>query len=160
MKYLRKSSKNAAKAGINVITVGFGTENGAEIPVREGGKVVAKRDEDGQIVITKYDPRFLREVAEAGHGEFIAAMDGDRVVLDRLADDVVPVVACLGRPAARRLLQVAGAEDRRAGVGQLIDLAQLVVPFGGDVRRGQIAALQLIELITQIGDVVLQIAEL
>jgi Ca-activated chloride channel family protein len=72
------AAKNAAKAGINVITVGFGTENGAEIPVREGGQVVAKRDEDGQIVITKYDPRFLREVAEAGHGEFIAATDGDR----------------------------------------------------------------------------------
>ena len=72
------AAKNAAKAGISVITVGFGTENGAEIPVREGGQIVAKRDEDGQIVITKYDPKFLREVAEAGHGEFIAATDGDR----------------------------------------------------------------------------------
>lgn len=72
------AAKNAAKAGISIITVGFGTEAGAEIPVREGGQVMAKRDEDGQIVITKYDPMFLREVAEAAHGEFIAATDGDR----------------------------------------------------------------------------------
>ena len=68
----------AKKAGISVMTVGFGTEDGATIPVREGAGVVSKRDQDGQIVITKYDPMLLKAVAEAGGGEFIAATDGDR----------------------------------------------------------------------------------
>jgi len=68
----------ARKAGISVITVGFGTEDGTTIPVAEGASIVAKRDADGQVVITRYDPTLLQAVAEAGGGEFIAATDGDR----------------------------------------------------------------------------------
>lgn len=72
------AARAAKKAGIRVITVGFGTEDGTTIPVREGGAMVSKRDQDGQIVITKYDPTLLKAVADAGGGEFIAATDGDR----------------------------------------------------------------------------------
>ncbi len=72
------AAKAARKAGVAVITVGFGTEDGATIPVRDGGEVRALRDSDGQVVITKYDPALLRAVAEASGGEFIAPTDGDR----------------------------------------------------------------------------------
>lgn len=72
------AARAARKAGIGIVTVGFGTEEGATIPVQQGGRIVEKRDADGQIVITKYDPAFLRAVAEAADGQFIAATDGDR----------------------------------------------------------------------------------
>jgi Ca-activated chloride channel family protein len=72
------AARDAKRNGISIITVGFGTENGSTIPVREGGNTVSKRDSDGQIVITKYDPSLLQEVAEASGGEFIPATVGDR----------------------------------------------------------------------------------
>ncbi len=72
------AARAAGKAGIPIITVGFGTEDGATIPVQEGGEVRALRDDDGQIVVSRYDPTLLRAVAEASGGEFIAASDGDR----------------------------------------------------------------------------------
>lgn len=72
------AAQAARKAGIPIITVGFGTEDGTTIPVSEGGEIRALRDDDGQIVVSKYDPTLLRAVAEASGGEFIAATDGDR----------------------------------------------------------------------------------
>ncbi len=72
------AARAARRDGISIVTVGFGTEDGTTIPVQEGADVVAKRDEDGQVVITRYDPELLRAVAEASGGEFIAATDGDR----------------------------------------------------------------------------------
>lgn len=72
------AAKAARQAGVGIITVGFGTEDGATIPVRQGAETVALRDADGQIVVTRYDPAFLREIADAAGGEFIAAPDGDR----------------------------------------------------------------------------------
>lgn len=72
------AARAARKAGISIVTVGFGTEEGTTIPVQEGANVVEKRDQDGQIVITRYDPTLLGAVAEASGGEFIAATDGDR----------------------------------------------------------------------------------
>jgi Ca-activated chloride channel family protein len=72
------AAREARNHGISIITVGFGTEDGGTIPVREGGNIVAKRDSDGNTVITRYDPTLLAAVAEAAGGEFIPATVGDR----------------------------------------------------------------------------------
>jgi Ca-activated chloride channel family protein len=93
----------ARKAGVSVITVGFGTEDGTTIPERQGATIAAKRDGDGQIVITRYDPSLLKAVADAGGGEFIAATDGDRggriaQALSRLDAEQRDVEEGLSRP--------------------------------------------------------------
>lgn len=72
------AARAAHQAGVGIVTVGFGTEEGATIPVQHDGQVSALRDDDGQIVITKYDPTLLASIAEAADGEFIAATEGDR----------------------------------------------------------------------------------
>jgi Ca-activated chloride channel family protein len=72
------AARTAHDAEVAVVTVGFGTEGGASIPVREGGVIREKRDEAGQAVITRYDPELLREVARAAGGEFIAANVTDK----------------------------------------------------------------------------------
>jgi Ca-activated chloride channel family protein len=72
------AARAARDADIAVVTVGFGTEGGATIPIREGGGVASKRDERGQVVITRYEPALLRDVAAAAHGEFIAANETDK----------------------------------------------------------------------------------
>ncbi|MDQ3516079.1 MAG: VWA domain-containing protein, partial [Gemmatimonadota bacterium] len=73
------AAEKARKAGISVITVGFGTRQGSTIPVTENGRVSVKRDDAGAVVTTRYEPALLQEAARVARGTFVAADAGDRV---------------------------------------------------------------------------------
>jgi len=97
------AAKAAADADIGVVTVGFGTEGGSTIPIIDGSDIVEKRDDSGVVVITKYDPQFLSEIAKAGRGEFIAASASDKAsriqaALSRLDSRQRSVEEGLSRP--------------------------------------------------------------
>ena len=79
------AADRAGKAGIAVVTVGFGTEEGSTIPIREGDRVVEKRDENDQIVVTRYNPETLRAAAAAAQGTFIDAAVTDKATRIRRA---------------------------------------------------------------------------
>ena len=68
----------AAREGIHVVTVGFGTADGAPIPLPETGGAEVKRDSEGRIVVTRYDADLLRAVATAADGEFVPAEATDK----------------------------------------------------------------------------------
>jgi Ca-activated chloride channel family protein len=72
------AARTAHDADIDIVTVGFGTEGGATIPLHSAIGITQKVDEAGQVVITKYDPTLLGEVAAAGGGEFIPASATDK----------------------------------------------------------------------------------
>lgn len=72
------AAQESGAKGISLVTVGFGTEAGSTIPIREGNVMTEKRDADGKIVVTKYHPEFLRGAAEAAGGTFIAADASDK----------------------------------------------------------------------------------
>jgi Ca-activated chloride channel family protein len=75
-------AKRAGDQGISLVAVGFGTTQGATIPVRNpDGSTTLKRDEHGQTVVTHYTPDFLRAAAEAAHGTFIDAARTDKAAL-------------------------------------------------------------------------------
>lgn len=76
-------AKRSAQAGTTVITVGFGTEQGATIPVRENGVVTQKKDPSGAVVITHYSPDLLKAAADAGNGVFIPPTAPDRAAAVR-----------------------------------------------------------------------------
>jgi Ca-activated chloride channel family protein len=79
-------AKHAGDQGISLVTVGFGTTQGATIPVKNpDGTATQKRDEGGQIVVTHYSPDFLRAAADAAHGTFIDASRTDKASLVRSA---------------------------------------------------------------------------
>ncbi|MCP4311580.1 MAG: VWA domain-containing protein [Bacteroidetes bacterium] len=65
----------ATEKGIRVYTVGLGDPNGVPIPVRPGSSST-RRDNDGQVVVSKLNEKLLKEVATAGGGAYIA---GDRI---------------------------------------------------------------------------------
>jgi Ca-activated chloride channel family protein len=97
------AARAARDAEINVVTVGFGTETGATIPIHSAIGITQKVDAEGQVVITKYDPALLRDVAAAAGGEFIAASEtdkGDRIhnALARLDSRQRSVAEGLSRP--------------------------------------------------------------
>ena len=72
------AARSARESEIDIVTVGYGTEGGATIPIRSGNTVIQKLDGAGQVVVTKYDPVLLRDVAGAANGEFIAAGETDK----------------------------------------------------------------------------------
>lgn len=164
---LKAAAQEAGSKGVSVVTVGFGTPNGSTIPVRDGSVVREKRDEQGQIVITRYDPELLRTAAEAAGGSFIPAEASDKATRIRSAlrslrtarrkvdsrEDHVPrflwlLIPALGlllfdtwvmtRGAARRILS-----ERATGAGAT-DIAAsllLVLLAGGCARPPDPAAL-------------------
>ena len=82
---IRDAAARAAQNGIVLVTVGFGTTAGATIPVPEGGAVVPKRDENDQVVISRYNPETLQAIAEASNGTFVGAEVTDKATRVRAA---------------------------------------------------------------------------
>jgi Ca-activated chloride channel family protein len=76
-------ARRAASAGTTVISVGFGTPAGSTIPVREHGAVTQKKDQAGNVVITRYSPDLLEAAARAGRGVFVSPGDADRAAAVR-----------------------------------------------------------------------------
>jgi len=72
------AARRAREAGVSLVTVGFGTTQGSTIPVKEGGRVSEKRDEQGQIVVSHYKPDVLQAAAAAAQGTFIPAESTDK----------------------------------------------------------------------------------
>ncbi|HUF27515.1 MAG TPA: VWA domain-containing protein [Gemmatimonadaceae bacterium] len=72
------AARLAAERGIHVVTVGFGTTEGSRIPVRNAEGTGFHRDQQGQVVVTRYSPDLLRAAAEAAGGTFIDAAETDK----------------------------------------------------------------------------------
>jgi Ca-activated chloride channel family protein len=71
-------ARRAAAAGTSVITVGFGTEQGSTIPVRQNGVLTDKKDQAGQVVVTRYSRDLLETAAREGRGIFVPPTAPDR----------------------------------------------------------------------------------
>lgn len=78
-------ARRAGQQGVSLVTVGFGTTAGSTIPVREGGATTMKRDDNGQVVVTRYQPEFLRAAAQTANGTFIDASESDKATRVRAA---------------------------------------------------------------------------
>jgi Ca-activated chloride channel family protein len=72
------AAKKAADANVSLVTVGFGTLQGSTIPIREGNTLTQKKDQSGQVVITRYHPELLQAAATAANGTFIPAEATDK----------------------------------------------------------------------------------
>lgn len=75
-----EAARRAGRSGVGIVTVGFGTVDGSTIPVRVDGKVSAKVDDDGNVIVTRYRPDVLRAVARAGGGTFVDAATTDKAI--------------------------------------------------------------------------------
>jgi len=76
------AAEEAKKLGLKIITIGVGTEKGGPIPLKDNGITSSfKRDDNGEVVITKRDSEVLKNIAKATGGGYV---DGDstKTVLD------------------------------------------------------------------------------
>lgn len=74
---VRNAAERAARAGVRVFTVGVGTDAGSPIPDYDaaGRSQGYKRDENGEIVISRLDTGLLRDVARATNGAYFDLSD-------------------------------------------------------------------------------------
>ncbi|MGQ0647624.1 MAG: vWA domain-containing protein, partial [Gemmatimonadaceae bacterium] len=73
-----RAAQRARENGVAVVTVGFGTADGGTIPLREDGKAELKRDENNDVVVSRYSAETLRMIAETAQGTFIDAAVTDK----------------------------------------------------------------------------------
>ncbi len=68
------AAQKAAQLGIKIYTVGLGSESGVPIPVNKGkGNIAYKKDENGDLVMTRLNSMMLEKVATEGNGKYFHA---------------------------------------------------------------------------------------
>ena len=69
-----RAARQAAQEGIIIHAVGVGSESGVPIPIsRNGNSVSYLRDRDGNIVMTRLDPKLLEQIAIITGGKYFSA---------------------------------------------------------------------------------------
>ncbi|HKK21329.1 MAG TPA: hypothetical protein VJ983_07650, partial [candidate division Zixibacteria bacterium] len=79
----------ARKEGVKIYTVGIGNPEGEPIPIldRNGNQVGFKKDENGEVIVSKLDEEILQKIALATGGKYYHASAGE-IELDRIFDEV------------------------------------------------------------------------
>ena len=101
--YPREAAKAAKDAGIRVVTVGLGSEEGAPILITDPRTGVKKAvaDKSGQPVTSRVDGALLREIALTTDGAYVpagtAALDLDSII----DEHIVPLLRDAAPTAAR-----------------------------------------------------------
>jgi Ca-activated chloride channel homolog len=84
-----EAAKELAKEGVKIITIAYGTEKGGTIPTRDpyGNLTGAKKDKDGNTIITTVKGEFLKSLAQSGDGSFyFSSFDGSH--LKQVVNDI------------------------------------------------------------------------
>ena len=71
----------AERSGITIITIGLGSVKGAPIPIKENNIVKSyKKDENGDVVVTKLNAQLLNTIANSSSGIYIEGVNTELVV--------------------------------------------------------------------------------
>ncbi len=71
----------ATQNGIRIFTIGVGKAKGAPIPIKRNGVVESlKKDNQGEVVITRLNETILSEIADEGNGEYIDGSNTEKAV--------------------------------------------------------------------------------
>ena len=81
------AATEAVQQGVVVHTIGMGLPQGAPIPVTRGGQTDYRRDQQGNVVITRLDEVMLEKIAAAGNGIYLRATTAN-VGLEDLLDEI------------------------------------------------------------------------
>ncbi len=68
------AAKDATDQGAVIHTIGMGSPEGSPIPIYQDNiQTGFKKDQDGNVVMTKLDESGMQQIADAGHGRYIRA---------------------------------------------------------------------------------------
>jgi Ca-activated chloride channel family protein len=75
------AAERAKEEGIKVFTFGVGTDKGAPIPIKKNGIVESyKKDQEGEVVITKRNSEILKSIADIAEGFYTDGNDTQDVL--------------------------------------------------------------------------------
>jgi len=84
-----KAAEEARNNGVKVYTVGIGNPAGEPIPIldRTGNQVGFKKDENGQVIVSKLDEETLQKISLATGGKYYNASAGE-MELDKIFEEI------------------------------------------------------------------------
>ncbi len=84
-----QAAELARSSGIKIYTVGIGSPDGEPIPMldRNGNRVGFKKDEEGQVIVSKLDEETLQKISLATGGKYFNASAGE-MELDKIFDEI------------------------------------------------------------------------
>lgn len=74
--------QEASEVGLNIFTIGVGTEEGSFIPVKSASGNQYKRDDKGELVKSILNPQLVRDLASAGGGKHYFIQEGNEILTD------------------------------------------------------------------------------
>ena len=81
-----EAAKEAKKTGVKIFTIGVGQEGGAPIPEEEGGGF--KKDEAGNMILSKLDETALQKIALETGGSYVRSVTGDMDLEKIYSEDI------------------------------------------------------------------------
>lgn len=72
----------AGEVGLNIFTIGVGTEEGSFIPIKTSSGNQYKRDDQGELVKSILNPQLVRDLASAGGGKHYFIQEGNEILTD------------------------------------------------------------------------------
>ena len=84
----QSAAERASSNGIKIFTFGLGTESGSPIPIKNNGVLETyKKNEKGEVVITKKNPEILRQISKVSGGRYIDGNNTEKV-LDFVSEEL------------------------------------------------------------------------
>ncbi len=86
---VEEKAEEARQQGIKIYTVGIGDPEGVPIPMldRDGNKVGVRKDESGEVIVSRLDEATLQKISLATGGKYYHATAGE-IELDRIFDEI------------------------------------------------------------------------
>jgi Ca-activated chloride channel family protein len=80
----KEAAGEARDAGVQIYCIGIGTSSGQPIPMRDeqGATSGYKKDENGEVVVSRLDENTLREIAGMTNGKYYFATAGEAEIDD------------------------------------------------------------------------------
>ena len=82
-----EAAQEAKKEGVRIFTIGVGQEGGAPIPLQDGSGGF-KKDERGDLVLSKLDESTLQKIALETGGSYVRSVTGDMDLNKIYKDDI------------------------------------------------------------------------
>lgn len=84
-----QAAEEARKEGIKIYTVGIGNPQGEPIPVldRKGNQIGFKKDEKGEVIVSRLDEATLQKIALTTGGKYYRATAGE-MELEKIFDEI------------------------------------------------------------------------
>lgn len=84
-----EKAEEARQQGIKIYTVGIGNPDGEPIPIldRSGQQMGFKKDENGEVIVSRLDEATLQKISLATGGKYFHATAGE-IELDRIFDEI------------------------------------------------------------------------